>query len=155
MDERLAAAVARFEEQRKRGMGAHLFWYVPVCMVVAVAVIIPSSLLAYENCQTLFHRFTWGILFSPSSYIFGAATVSSIAVPIFILKGIPKTFLESQARFTAVAIGIVMIVLWSAAFQIVIWGAYPLGYDKYGNGHLRLIPFIPWPTESLLHWLFG
>jgi hypothetical protein len=123
---------------------------------ITAAIIVPVSLLAYENIRALFRHFTWGLIISPSFYCFAATTISSITVPISLLKGMPKIFAEAEGkRLVAVVTGVALILLWSAVFQILIWGSYPLGYDKLGNEHLRLIPFIPWPTESLLHWLLG
>lgn len=156
MDEGLATAVATIEERKRRRMGAHFLWYVPLCLTVTGALIAPAFLLGCENVRALVRHFTWGIFFSPSFYVFAGVTISSITVPINILKSIPKIFVQSEGkRFTAVMSGIALIVFWSAAFQVVSWGSYPLGYDKQGYEHLRLIPFIPWPTDSLLHWIFG
>ena len=152
MDAQLAAAVARIQEQRK--MGAHLFWFIPLCMLVTAVILIPVGLLAFENVMGVFHTFKVLMLFSPSFYLFWAATISSLTVPISVLKTMPKNFMDDDKSFLSIAIGLGFILFWTAVFQVLIWGSYPHGYDAKGIGHIRMIPFLPWPNVPFFQWLW-
>jgi hypothetical protein len=134
-----------------------LLWYLSLCLVTVAVIVIPSGLLAFGNLRSLYRHFTWGLLISPSCIVFLCLTGTSIFLPLNLLSSIPIIFSEPSfaKKLTFTLRTIALIVGLSILIQIVLWGAYPLGYDADGREHLRLIPFLPWPRLSFFTWIWG
>jgi hypothetical protein len=142
--------------RKRETAGSNLLWFVPLCLIVVAVIIIPVGLLAFENCRSLWRHFTWGLLVSPSFYMFVALTLTSPVLPIAFLTAIPETFTASPSqRFIRSLTILLSIVCVSVVIQIFLWGSYPLGWDSDGTEHLRLIPFFPWPRIPFLRWIWG
>jgi len=141
---------------KPESVGIQLLWYTPLCFVVVALILVPIGLLAFENVRSLFRHFTWGLLVSPSFYLFAGLTIASIYLPIALLISIIGSFTASLSqRFLYSLRALALIVGLSVMIQVVLWGSYPLGYDANGTQHLRLIPFLPWPHIPFLKWIWG
>jgi hypothetical protein len=149
-------ATAPVNSRKRETAGKNLLWFVPLCLIVVAVISFPAGLLAFENCRSLWRHFTWGLLVSPSFYMFVALTLASPVLPIGFLAAIPETFPASPfQRFIRSLTILLSIMCVSAVIQIVLWGSYPLSRDSDGTEHLRLIPFVPWPRIPFLRWIWG
>lgn len=133
-------------------MRLNLLWFIPLSLWIVDYFVLPNARSGYQNILLGLHRFTWGVLFSPSAYLFLAAVFESLYLPIQLLFTMPIFFVRDAPRYkrryilsfcTAIAIAVSAILL-----QFVIVGSFPLPLDKDGYIHLRLIPFFPWPDWS-------
>lgn len=134
-------------------MKFNLLWFIPLCLTIIIYFIIPNVDSGYHNIRLVFHRFTWGIFFSPSAYIFFSSILATIFVPLQLLLLI-ITFFDREnpgyrRRYLWTVVAVLGIVVSMFVLQIIIWGSFPLPVDSKGYIHLRLIPFIPWPEQPL------
>lgn len=136
-------------------MRFNLVWYVPLCIWIVLYIIIPNLTSGLHNVALVFHRFSWGIFFSPSAYVFFSAVITSVFLPLQLLLVVlsffdPDVPLSRRRHLWSFAV-VVVIVLSALLLQAVIWGSFPLPVDKDGYIHVRMIPFIPWPDSPLFH----
>lgn len=100
-------------------------------------------------------NFTWAVLLSPSAYIFIASIAASVFMPIRMLMIIPILFdsrFLSKRRYINSLVIVISIIILSVFLQFIIWGSFLLPIDKDGYGHLRMIPFFPWPESPFVQW---
>ncbi len=136
-----------------RVMRYHLLWYVPLGVWVVLYFIVPNLVSGFNNLALVFYRFSWAVLFSPSTYVFFAAVFTSLVLPVQLFLLIPGFFERGVPMFQRRylwALGVVLGIAISAVLtQTIIWGSFPLPTDKYAYIHVRMIPFIPWPDTPL------
>lgn len=137
-------------------MGLNVIWYVSLFLLVIYFIIVPNALTAYKNIsqvlRVLGHK-SWGLLLSPSAYLFFIAELSSLFVPIQMLLWIPVYF-ENQEnnnlrKYGWTLLTVAGIVVFLVVIQIIIWGSYPVGVDAEHYVRLRMIPFFPWPQPPI------
>ncbi len=67
-------------------MGLNWLWYAPLAAWVFVSYGIYGVISAYHNVKTiLYFPHSWAVLFSPSMYLFGFATLLNIWTPNALL----------------------------------------------------------------------
>ena len=145
-DETLVRAIVRV-------MRYHLLWYVPLGVWIASYFIAPNFVSGFHNVALVFHRFSWGVFFSPSAYIFFTAVLTSLFLPVQFFLLIPSFFkrgVPMYRRRYLCSLGVVLgIAISAVVIQAIIWGSFPLPTDKDSYIHVRIIPFIPWPDSPL------
>jgi len=131
----------------------NLTWFIPVSIWVISRFVIPNAISAYQNFSLFFHEKWWLALLSPSAYIFEAAAFASVLSPLQLLSYIPVFFVNDpenssyKRRYLWAACLVILIPISCVLIQYIIWGSFPFHTDKQGYGHLRMIPFIPWPQS--------
>ncbi len=136
---------------RKTLMGWNYFWFLPICLFMLLKIELPNIISGYHNIVLALKHFTLGYLISPSAYVFFVAIFSSVTVPIVLLITVPHIFSGNdmelyKRKYLYSVIALLAIFIGSLILQFIIWGSLPFGIDNQGYVHLRLIPFIPWPT---------
>lgn len=127
--------------------------------LVFIAAVLPVLHLDYDLLQTEFRRWTWAIFVSPSTGVFFAAMLGTIAEPVWMLLLIPAFFSRGndsevnpmyRRRYVWTLLVIAGIVAIEVLNLTIMWGSFPLGVDAQHRIRLRLIPFIPWPDGGFL-----
>jgi hypothetical protein len=99
-------------------------------------------------------RWSWAVLLSPSAGVCASSVFFTLAAPLaapFSLAGILTTREWSVGkRYGLFIVGLLVFVASMFVAQAVIWGSFPLDIDQEGHGHLRMIPFLPWPDRKYL-----
>jgi hypothetical protein len=136
-------------------MRFNLIWYIPLFVMVAVFVVVPTARAEYGIAQILFRRWSWGAFFSPSAYVFFASALASLVVPFQMLLFV-RGFFEPEwepayrRRYFWTLCTVFAIVAVLFLLQVVMWGSFPLEVDTHRYVRLRLIPFLPWPERPFL-----
>ena len=135
-------------------MGWQLLWYLPLCGCAFIEIVWPNAVSGFANLATVGRHFSWMLLFSPSAYICLGSTFGSVILPIAFMLMIPSFFERGMPRYGRrylASVGIILATAVSAlVLQVVIWGSFPLANDDAGFVHVRIFPFIPWPSTSAL-----
>ena len=92
-------------------------------------------------------------MLSPSAFFCFSVMFASVVWPIIGLVLIAALVTQRQ-RWGSVILTIVVLLLFPFITDFLIWGSFPLPLDDEGNIHLRLIPFIPWPSGGFGHYEF-
>ena len=125
-------------------------WFLPLCFVVLCFVESYSVSHAIDIAKLAYQRWSWFGLFSPSAAFCYSAMCASVLLPIYWLGAIaaimiddirdmPKRLLNSFL-VAAMILGLPLLT------DALIWGSFPFPVDAEGRMHLRLIPFVPWPS---------
>ncbi|HVS88396.1 MAG TPA: hypothetical protein VHF01_09260 [Candidatus Acidoferrum sp.] len=136
-------------------MGKNRIWYAFLWLVLA-AFFVPLLHMHYDVCRLELRRFTWGLFFSPSAYVFVGAMLSTIFFPIKILSMIPIAFVDDESnelfkkRYGFSLLAVLAICVGEFFFLTLMWGSFPLEVDSQNYVRLRLIPFFPWPSREFL-----
>jgi hypothetical protein len=77
-------------------MGKNRIWYAFLWLVLA-SFFVPLLHVHYDVSRLELRRFTWGLFFSPSAYVFVGAMLSTIVFPIKILSMIPMAFVDDES----------------------------------------------------------
>lgn len=125
-------------------LGWHWLWFGPVCVWALFRFVVPDAVSGYSNLRLFLRHWHWGALLSPSADVFLAAVVASVTVPLYILSIIPVLAHLPRRAWVATLAAILAIPVSCVLIQLLIWGSYP-----FESGHLRMIPFIPWPERPL------
>ena len=98
-------------------------------------------------------RWSWEVVLSPSAFFCFSVMFASVVWPIIGLVVIAALVTQRQ-RWGRVILTIVVLLLFPFVTDFLIWGSFPLPLDDEGDIHLRLIPFIPWPSGGFGHYEF-
>lgn len=135
-----------------RTMRWHLLWYVPLGGCTVTEIVWPNMLSGFGNLGVVARHFSWILFFSPSAYVCLGSVFGSVILPIVLFLMIPGFFehgMPVYGRRYLASFGIILAIVLSALLlQVVIWGSFPLANDDAGYVHVRMIPFIPWPSTS-------
>jgi hypothetical protein len=136
-------------------MGYNRVWYVLLCGAVLLGLI-PVLRFEYETIHLIFHRWSWMVLLSPSTYLFFGSMIQAFDLPLRGLNFIPTLFVPDEStnfyrrRYLWTIVVVIGIVVAEFVIQIIIWGTFPLEVDRQNSVRLRLIPFFPWPDRDFL-----
>lgn len=136
-------------------MGWNLTWYVPLVAVVLLSVVPFTFVDGVRWGRVLVSRWTWGLLLSPAAYFWLGATLSSIVTPVYFVIELPRLFdprwagIDYVHRYRNAVVATIALVAVVAVCMVVAWGSFPLDWEPDGE-HLRLLPFIPLPSEAFL-----
>lgn len=88
------------------------------------------------------------IWYTPALYLYGFASMMAIAMPVGAavrcLALVRAHDAGTQVLWTMLGVSL-GIALGAALFwQLLAWASYPI----FRDGHLRLLPFFPWPDSS-------
>jgi hypothetical protein len=133
-------------------LGWNLIWYVPVCIWFCAYFLLRNLSNAWRFVVLIHERWSWGFFISPSSAVFVSAILFSLSYPIQSLLLIRGFLLDTEVgspmrRYSYAAATVVGTFALALIVEAVIWGSFPLDVDAKGIGHLRLIPFVPWPDR--------
>ena len=132
-------------------MGWNLIWYVPLCL--AVLFVLWSNLhFDWVVFRTARARWVWAALLSPSAALCFSSLIANLLLPFQLVLLIPGLFDPGEPdvyskRYRYALMAIVGIFVIPLLVEAVVWGSFPFNYDPDGTGRLRLIPFVPWPTN--------
>lgn len=133
------------------GLGWNLLWYVPVCIWFCAYFLLRNLSNARRLVSLIHERWSWGFFISPSSAVFLAAMIFSLFYPVQSLLLIRNFMLAPEIgtsrRYCYVVATVIGTFVLAIIVEAVIWGSLPLELDARGVGHLRLIPFLPWPDR--------
>jgi dolichyl-phosphate-mannose--protein O-mannosyl transferase len=107
---------------------------------------------AFAALKLVWQRWSLMISISPSALFCFGVMFLSVVWPIAGLMAIAA--LTRTQRWSHVILTIVALLLFPFVTDFLIWGSFPLPLDDEGNIHLRLIPFIPWPSGGFGHYEF-
>lgn len=131
--------------KERRGIGWHWLWFGPLCVVVLWFFETYAVAHALQVTTLFFHRWNWLVLFSLATEFFSAAVMASVQVPP---AGLMLIYWRLKGR--NLSLGFVIATLVGVVGSLfltdfVIWTSFPLPVDANGLGHVRMIPFLPWP----------
>jgi len=129
----------------------NLLW-LPFPAILFLSLALFDALEAYKYTRVVIAHWTWGLLLSPAAALWVALELASIALPVQALLLILTFFhpdtdelYEHRARNTVLCVigaPVAVFVIW-----VLIWGSFPLENGADGV-YMRMIPFIPWPSET-------
>jgi hypothetical protein len=128
-------------------------WYSPVslaCMMITCGL----SEIGYHWARLLALNWRWLLLISPSTWLWLAASIVAISLPLRPVFLIPLVFQERTK--TSHRLGSIGFIFFTSVAGLLIcllvaWGSFPLNPDKNGLLQLRLVPFLPLPNFQLGH----
>ena len=135
---------------KDQSFGWNWVWFVPLLLWVLKASVWRNLTSTYWLIKLAHHRWTWAVFLSPSAAVCAAAFGAWIILPLNLAFSIPVLFSDKRPAKHPywTSIGIVALIWISClVLEAIIWGSFPLEVDKHGFGHLRLIPFFPWPQR--------
>lgn len=111
-----------------------------------------NAVYDWQVVKTAYDRWTWAVFFSPSAALCLAALVMNLQMPIQLTMLISTYFGESSSgmfrkRYLFTCFTIAAIFIFPLLVECVVWGSFPFNFDANGVGRLRLIPFLPWPSN--------
>ena len=120
-------------------------YYSGLVPIVAYILALTHLIWAVRCIRPILGRWTWGLLFSPAAYVFVVSLVLCVTTPLMWNAATKKVKERTGSSYGL--LGFVVIVVMLMVVHEVVWGSVPLAYDANGAEHIRMIPFIPWPTE--------
>jgi hypothetical protein len=136
-------------------MSFNAIWYIALFGWVIYYFVIPDAISAYANAKLVFKYFSWLLFISPSAAFCLTLTLAAIFLPIVLMLYIPTYFERTdentafRKRYIYTIVTVVAIWLAVLLIQFLIWGSFPIGFDKENYVHIRMIPFIPWPEAPM------
>jgi hypothetical protein len=139
------------EASGKQRLGWHWLWFGPLCLVVLLLVERQTLTDGFMLLALGYHRWSWGVLFSPSAFFCLSIIWISVVWPILgltIVATLVKLAKERSARRRALYLVLLVIGIFLLPFvtEALNWGSFPFIIDDQGVSRLRSIPFIPWPA---------
>jgi hypothetical protein len=129
-------------------MGWNLLW-VPFPILVFLLLAVFDALEGYKNVRVLIEHWTWALLLSPAADMWFGLSLFSVVFPLQATVVIPAMFDPENTSAHPIRNG-ALSVIWVPALvfgiQILLWGCFPLQAHD-GHIYMRLVPFIPWPSE--------
>lgn len=133
-------------------LGWHWLWFAPLCVVVLVFVEGHTVPYAFRLLKLAIARWLWVGLLSPSAYFCFCMLIASVYLPfqglLFTAGFVTAEGGVARRRFHGILI-VVAIFLLPVVTDFLTWGSFPFPVDSNGTGHLRIIPFIPWPSGHI------
>jgi hypothetical protein len=146
------------ERQSKRGqstnasgMRLNLLWYIPLFVFVVGYFALPNASAGYTNVRLVARHWTWGLLLSPSAYLFFATAMYSVLMPIQLMLFIPGFFSDEtevatyDRRYLLSLLVFAGIAVLSVVMQFVIEYSFPFCWQSDGVERMRILPFLPCP----------
>jgi hypothetical protein len=136
----------------ERKLGWNWLWFLPLCIAVLIFVEGYTVPFAWQLLKLGYRRWTWGALFSPSAYFFLSVLMVAVFSPLeglLIVSAVVRAEsygLTGKRRYFYASAIIIFIFLVPLLTDALAWGSFPFTYDNHGDGRLRMIPFIPWPS---------
>lgn len=135
-------------------LGWYLVWFVPLSILILFTVerhTIPFGLTAIK---LVIKRWNWSGLFSPSAAICFATVAGSIIYPAYgliaALALLGNGCDTRKRRYLYAAVILAIVAVLPIITDTLIWGSFPFTFDSRGVGHLRVIPFLPWPSGGYM-----
>jgi len=131
-----------------------------VALVILPPIVITLLLLgcfdaleAYRYGRVVLSHFAWPMLLSPACYLWFSVSLASIVLPFQGLAFIRVLFnpgvQEYKHRYRRSVVTFAFVILLIFLTLVVAWGSFPLDTDSAGAIHLRMIPFLPLPSQPL------
>jgi hypothetical protein len=133
---------------RRLGLGWHWLWFIPFCMMALLLVESHTVSYALRIIMLGWQRWSFAALFSPSAAFCLTMIVASIVWPLLGLWFVALRVATRQSWLYSVLLIMGIFVL-PLVTDALIWGSFPFSSDINGVGHLRMIPFFPWPSSPL------
>lgn len=129
----------------------HWLWFLPLSLVVSLITECHTVPYALRLAALAHGRWSWFVFVSPSAYFCLTTIVESIIWPVQWLMAIPalvsaKDDLQLRRRWLYCSLIVVGVILLPLLTDTLIWGSFPFALDNQNIQHLRMIPFIPWPS---------
>jgi len=130
------------------GIGWNWLWFGPAILFVLIATERHTIPYAWMIVKLYIKRWHWIGVISPSAGLCFAVLITSVTVPfIGVLQACEWLADRSQSkRVIRVMILLIFILILPFITDTLVWGSFPFTYDDAGYGHIRFIPFIPWPS---------
>jgi hypothetical protein len=131
-----------------RGMGGNLLWYIPLFAWVIWYFAIPNATSGYRNVRLVFQHWTWGLLLSPSAYLFFATVLYSVVMPLHFMLFIPGFFARDATynrRYLFSSLVLAALAVVAVITQIIIQSSFPFCWQSDGVERMRMLPFLPCP----------
>lgn len=130
----------------------NLLWFIPLGILFCSYFLWRNITNGFELLKLLKERWSWGVLLSPSAIVFLGVLSYSLVYPIQSLILI-RSFFDPDSpayrrRYLYAIVASVGTFVLAAILEAIIWGSFPLEIDSAGVGHLRMIPFLPWPDRA-------
>jgi len=126
-------------------------WLGPVFVLVLLSIERHTLPYGLRIVQLTWQRWDWGGLISPSADFCWTVVLASVFAPVYGFVHAIEVLSSPTAsgrRYLQATLIIVGIVLLPFVTDALIWGSFPFTFDNAGVGHLRMIPFIPWPDAA-------
>lgn len=134
-------------------IGWNWLWFAPLGLFLLFFVETHTIPLAIFSIRLLIRRWDWGALLSPSAALFLSAVIGSVTYPVYCLI-LALTSLgnryEKKKRYLHAVIALAILAALPLITDTLIWGSFPFVFDAAGVGHLRLLPFFPWPNGGYM-----
>ena len=137
----------------------HWLWYGPLIGLVLPLVEWHTLRYALAVLATARERWDWGGLTSPSADFCWTVVIGSVILPLvgaisasasLFVAGISSAETRQRTRCAHALLILAGIAILPFLTDFLIWGSFPFTFDRDGVGHLRMIPFVPWPD-----WPYG
>jgi hypothetical protein len=141
------------EQSHTRGIGLNWLWFGPSIVFVLTATEWHTVSFAWTVATLIFNRWHWAGLFSPSGAFCYTVTIASVIFPVrgvLLASRLLADRNQPWKRIFPVVTLLVLILALPLITDTLIWGSFPFTYDSAGYGHIRLIPFIPWPSGGYM-----
>lgn len=124
-------------------------WKIPLWLL-AGALSLTHLSWVIGTASVIFRHWSWFYLLSPAADLCLGLMFYILFCPLQ-WAGAASAYIAGHDRWTgktrAVLVAVAVLVGTLFVLHFVIWGSFPIGYDKTGHERLRLIPFIPWPDN--------